>query len=59
MTHALAQSDFATKMAVEATDHRRFFDQFEGFRTYKNQAEVRAARWIHESLNHQPHQSEY
>ena len=61
MTNALAPSDFAAKMAINANEHRRFFDAFDqnGFRTYKNQADVRVAGWIHGAINHQPHQAEY
>lgn len=59
MTRAQSESDFAARMAAQAVEHRRFFDQFDGFRACKNQADLRAASWIHGALNHQPHQAEY
>ena len=59
MTKAKSEADFATTMAAQAVEHRRFFDQFDGFRTYKNQADLRTAGWIHGAINHQPHNAEY
>ena len=61
MAYAFTDSDFASKMAVQANDHRRFFDQFgrDAFRTYRNRADQRVQGWTHRALNHQPHNSEY
>lgn len=59
MAHAFTDSDFASYMAAGANSHYRYLAEFEIFRAFENDADQRAAAWIHQAINHQPHQAEY